>query len=63
MAHWRELLQGRTIALLGAPALCQAWEVALADAGDHGITIAPGNVTAAYAAGLGAIVEAYDGCA
>lgn len=63
MAHWRELLQGRTIALLGAPALCQAWEVALADAGDHGITIAPGDVTAAYAAGLGAVVEAYDGCA
>jgi 2-dehydro-3-deoxygalactonokinase len=59
MAHWRGLLQGRTIALLGAPALCQAWEAALADAGAHGLTIAPADVTTAYAAGLGAIVEVH----
>lgn len=58
MAYWQGFLQQRTIALLGAPALCQAWEVALADAGGNGITVVPAEVTLAYATGLGAVVEA-----
>lgn len=58
LAHWSGMLQGRSIALLGAPALCQAWETALTTCGSRGITAKPDQVVAAYAAGMGAVMDA-----
>lgn len=58
LAHWSALLRGRTIVLLGAPVLCQAWEAALASCGARGITAKPDEVVAAYVAGMGAVMDA-----
>src|SRR5690606_4586866 len=50
--HWRRELAGRRVALLGAPPICQAWQVALEAIGSEPLTIAPADNTRAYVAAL-----------
>ncbi|WP_149193317.1 2-dehydro-3-deoxygalactonokinase [Luteimonas suaedae] len=57
LAHWRDAVVGRTIALLGAPVLCAAWHEALADAGSQGVVIDAADAESAFIAGATAIAQ------
>lgn len=55
LAHWRDRLVGHTVALIGTPALCEAWIDALAHIGVRGHAVSEEAVTAGFIAGLSGV--------
>jgi 2-keto-3-deoxy-galactonokinase len=57
LAHWRDRVDGHTVALSGSSALCEAWSDALAQIGVRGRAVSEEVVTAGFIAGLSSVAD------
>ena len=57
LAHWRDRLFGHTVALVGTPALCEAWIDSLGDIGVRAFAVSEAAATAGFIAGLSGVAD------
>lgn len=57
VAHWHDILAERTVALTGAPAICEAWLDTLSQDGCRGLILDEADTVAGFIAGMTAIAD------